>query len=86
MTLVETDDPPFLSARLIDPDGAELENWAIPGYIIPIAGSTSYLYELIVMYRNVQLDQPGRHEIRIQYDVDRPELAVEFEIEEIERR
>jgi hypothetical protein len=78
----EVDRPRSVLTRIIDPDGGEIDVWRVNGFVKRRGGSSTYLYYLLVQYPYTPFGQLGRHEVRIQYDVDRPELAVQFEIQE----
>lgn len=75
---------PSVLVRMIDPDGDEMDMWRVFGVVVPVSGSTRDLYYVRGEFSNVPLWQTGRHEVRIQYDVDRPELAVTFEVWELD--
>jgi hypothetical protein len=81
LTLEEAQYPRPLHARLIDPDGAELDNWRVPAHVVPVAGSRD-MYYLIIRYRYIPITKRGDHEIRIEYDVDRSPVIIRFCVED----
>ena len=82
MSGAEAEQAKSVLTRIIDPDGAELDLWRVQGEVVPRSGSTRVYYYVLLRFRFVPFGQAGRHEIRMQYDVDQPELAVAFELKE----